>query len=147
VEMDAGHARGGGLRYALRGLTAQLAAPQGFTLSIGGTLAATVGQRGVSDLFDVWLYVMGAGLSFCLLALMSGSALRAGPGRGVPVSRAAVLNVLPVVVVPAAVGCAALITSRPFGFLAAGALASGVYVTLLGFIAMRASRRLSRDEH
>jgi hypothetical protein len=90
---------------------------------------------------------MGAGLSFCLLALMSGSALRAGPGRGVPVSRAAALNVLPVVVVPAAVGCAALITSRPFGFLAAGALASGAYVTLLGFIAMRASRRLSRDEH
>jgi len=139
----AGRAGDGGLRAAVRRLTIQLAAPQGFTLSIGGTLAATVGQRGASDLLDVWLFVMGAGLSFCLLALMSGSALRGAP-RGVPVSGAAVLNVLPVVVVPTAVGCAALVAPRPLGFLAAGALASGVYVTLLGVIAMRASRRLSR---
>jgi hypothetical protein len=49
----------GGLRCAVRGLTAQLAAAQGFTLSIGGTLAATIGQRGGSDLFDVWLFVAG----------------------------------------------------------------------------------------
>ena len=34
----------GGLRCAVRGLTAQLAAPQGFTLSIGGTLVTEAGS-------------------------------------------------------------------------------------------------------
>jgi hypothetical protein len=133
---NTGRPRGDGLGYAVRGLTVQLAVPQGFTLSIGGTLAAAIGQRGTSDLFDVWLYVVGAGLSFCLLALASGSALGARAGRTGSVSRATVLNVLPVVVVPAAVGAAALIASRPFAFLVAGAVASGAYVTLLGIVTM-----------
>ena len=44
----------GGLRGAVRCLTAQLAVPQGFTLSVGGTLAATIGQHGTPGPFDVW---------------------------------------------------------------------------------------------
>ena len=129
-----------GLRWAVRGLTAQLAVPQGFTLSVGGTLAATIGQHGTPGLFDVWLFAVGAGASYCLLAMLSGSATRSGPPDHVPPSRALVLNVLPVVVIPTAVGCAALVPSRPLAFLLAGALASGLYVVLLGVIAAYARR-------
>jgi hypothetical protein len=133
-----------GLRWAVRGLTAQLAVPQGFTLSVGGTLAATIGQHGTPGLFDVWLFALGAGVSFCLLALMSGSATRSSPADRVPLSRALVLNVLPVVVIPTAVGCAALVPSRPLDFLLAGALASGLYVVWLGVIAAFGRGRSSR---
>lgn len=125
----------GGLRGAVRGLTAQLAVPQGFTLSAGGTLAATIGQHGTPGLFDVWLFAVGAGVSFCLLAMLSGSASRVASAGQVALSRAMVLNVLPVVVIPAAVGCAALVPSRPVSFLLAGGLASGLYVVLLAAVA------------
>lgn len=67
--------------------------------------------------------------------MLSGSALRAGPAGQIPLSRAMVLNVSPVVVIPAAVGCAALVPSRPLRFLLAGALASGLYVVVLGVVA------------
>ena len=61
-----------------------------------------------------------------------------GAARGLTahtLSRAMVLNVLPVVVIPAAVGCAALVPSRPVSFLLAGGLASGLYVVLLAVVA------------
>jgi hypothetical protein len=127
--------REGGLRRVVRGLTVQLAVPQGFTLSVGGTLAVTIGQHGTPGLLDVWLFAVGAGVSFCLLAVLSGSALQGGPVEQVSLPRAAVLNVLPVVVIPAAVGCAALVSSQQLDFLLAGALASGLYVLLLGLVA------------
>ena len=74
-------------------------------------------------------------MSFCLLAVLSGSAIHGGPAAQVSLSRAAVLNVLPVAVIPAAVGCAVLVPSRLLDFLLAGALASGLYVVLLGLVA------------
>jgi hypothetical protein len=125
----------GGLRRVMRGLTVQLAVPQGFTLSVGGTLAVTIGQHGTPTLWDVWLFAVGAGVSFCLIAVLSGSAQRPGSAGHVSLSRAAVLNVLPVIVIPAAVGLAVLVPSRQWDFLIAGALASGLYVVLLGLVA------------
>ena len=125
--------------YALRsvvcGLTTLLVVPQGFTLSVSGTLAAAIVQRGAVAVIDIWLFAVGAGVSFCLLALMSGSVSRSGPRPPLALSRVAVLNVVPVAVIPAAVQCAALVADRGLSFLLAGALATVLYVALLGCVA------------
>ena len=123
------------LRSAVCSLTTVLVVPQGFTLSVSGTLAATIVQRGAVAVIDIWLFVVGAALSFCLLALVSGGVARSGARPQLALSGVAMLNVLPVAVIPAAVQCAALIADRGLGFLLAGALATGLYIGLLGVVA------------
>lgn len=91
------HAR---LGFSVRGLTSMLVIPQGFTLSIAGTLAGTIGQRGITRLRDVWLFVVGAGFSFCLLAIASGNARNDSPSRPLPIFGKATLNILPIAGVP-----------------------------------------------
>lgn len=111
-----------------------LVVPQGFTLSVSGTLAATIVQRGAATVTDIWLFAVGAGLSFCLLALMSGSVARSGTRPQLVLSRVAMLNVLPVAVIPAATQCAALVADRGLSFLLAGPLATGFFVAPLGVV-------------
>ena len=115
----------------LRGTTSMLAAPQGFTLSVAGTLAATIGQRDVAGLLEVWLFVVGGSAGFCLVAVAGGVLHRPGPRGGLSVSRRAVLNVAPVAVVPVAVGGSLRIPSDPLAFLVAGGLATTCYVVML----------------
>jgi hypothetical protein len=125
---------------ALRDLTALLAVPQGFTLSVSGTLAACIGQRGTAALLDVWLFAIGAAVGFCSLALLTARAPRSAPNGTIDMSRVAVLNALPVVVIPAAVGATVWIASTAVAFLVAGALTAGLYVALLACVVARVRR-------
>lgn len=116
----------------LRGTLTMLAAPQGFTLSIAGTLAATIGQRGVPGLLPVWLFVVGSSAGFCLLALAVGAASRARAELAAGgLSGRAVLNAAPLAVVPFAVGGSSWIPNALGAYVAAGALATTSYVVIL----------------
>ncbi|MGE3286189.1 MAG: hypothetical protein AB7J32_08810 [Pseudonocardia sp.] len=134
-------ARGvGGLRAATREAGLLLGVPQGFTLSVAGTLAAVVGQRGMPGPWPAWLFVTGAGLGFCAVLLAVGAhhepAVRPVGGlRG-----GAVYNLLPVAVVPAAVLGTAWIAAAAVAFFAAGAIAVVSYLVLLGILGRLASR-------
>lgn len=129
-------------RGAVRMVATTLIVPQGFTLSIAGTLAATINHRGRAELLDVWLFLVGAGFVFCLLALVSGCTSRTADSRGGPISGVAVVNVVPVAAMPAAVVGAAWIPADGPGFLTAGALAVVLYVTALaGLVAISGDDR------
>ena len=129
------------LGFSVRGLTSTLVVPQGFTLSIAGTLAGTIGQRGTTRLLDVWLFVVGAGFSFCLLAIVSGNVRNDSPSRPLPIFGKATLNILPIAVMPAAVVSAGRIANSAAGFFVAGALATGLYVGLLAIVLWLTARR------
>ena len=127
--------------FALRDLTSALVVPQGFTLSIAGTLAGTIGQRGIPHIFDVWMFVVGAGLSFCVLAILSGNTRGSARPRPLSISGKATLNLVPIAVMPGAVVGAGFIPNPSVGFLVAGVLASGLYVALLAVVLRLATRR------
>lgn len=130
----------GGLRAATREAGLLLGAPQGFTLSVAGTLAAVVGQRGMPGPWPAWLFVTGAGLGYCAVLLAAGAhhERAARPTRGL--RGGAVFNLLPVVVVPAAVLGTAWIAAATVAFFLAGAIAVTSYVVLLGGLARLTSR-------
>lgn len=85
---------------AVRGLAHMLAVPQGFTLSVTGTFAITLGHRGFPGPVVIWLFIATAGLGFCGITLICG-AQREAPGRPVSIAGLAMMNLLPAVVVPA----------------------------------------------
>lgn len=125
------------MRVAVRDLTRMLVVPHGFTLSIAGTLAATVADRGGAGVMDVWLFVLGAGLGFCALAAVSGAAT-SRPGRRASEPPAAtgavVFNLAPLAVVPGAGLGSSWTASHGLGFLLAGLIATIAYVALLGLV-------------
>jgi hypothetical protein len=82
------------LLASARGLSHLLVAPQGFTLSIAGTLAISV-QRHAPDAFAIWMFVLGGGLAFCATALTVG-ALRETMTLPVNFVGLALLNLVPV---------------------------------------------------
>lgn len=115
-------------QVALRGMTQMLVVPQGFSLSVTGVFAVTVGHRGFPGPVVIWLFIVGAGLGFCGVALASG-AHRATSSRPVPIVGMAMVNLLPVLVVPAACSTSWWISDKPACFLVAGACGSVFYLT------------------
>jgi hypothetical protein len=87
------------------------------------------------------LFVAGAGCSFSLLAIASGNARNDSPLRTLPIFGKATLNILPIVVMPAAVVSASRIANSAAGFFVAGALATGLYVGLLAIVLWLTARR------
>jgi hypothetical protein len=121
-----------------------LAVPQGFTLSIAGTAAATVGHHGYQGFLAIWLFIVGASTGYGLLALFTRTHTRVA-AAGNPLNGVALLNVLPVVVVPAAYGASAWISNVSVEFAAAGLFAVVAYVCLLAILVTAVGRRMLRE--
>jgi hypothetical protein len=131
-----GPRRLGTWQVAVRGITRMLVVPQGFSLSVTGVFAITVGHRGFPGPVVIWLFTVGAGLGFCGVALASG-AHRETSSRPVSIVGMAVMNLLPALVVPAACSASWWISDKPACFLVAGACGSVFYLTgLAAFIAI-----------
>jgi hypothetical protein len=125
----------GGLRATTREAGLQLGVPQGFTLSVAGTLAALAGQRGMPGPWPAWLFVTGGGLGFCAVLLAVGAHHDRAAGSTGGLRGRAVFNLLPVAVVPAAVLGTAWIAADTLAFFVAGAVVVVAYVVLLGALA------------
>jgi hypothetical protein len=126
---------------AIRGITHMLVIPQGFTLSVTGVFAITVGHRGFPAPIVIWLFIIGAGFGFCCVTLASG-AHRETSSRPVSIVGMAMTNLLPAVVVPAACSTSWWISDKSVGFLTAGACASVFYLAgLAAFIVILHARR------
>jgi hypothetical protein len=100
-------------RGGIRGITQMLVVPQGFTLSVTGVFAVTIGHRGFPGPAGIWLFVTGAGAAFCGVGLVSG-AFRETSNRPVSITGLALANLLPAAVVPALAPAAGLATLRRY---------------------------------
>ncbi len=116
-------------RDALIGLSHMLAMPQGFTLSVAGTVAIMIGHRGFPGPLAVWLFVVGAAGAFSAIAVVVGAHLEPS-NNPVTVVGLALLNVTPVVIVPLACLIAWWIPGDAAAFAVAGAATSGLYVVM-----------------
>ncbi|HJQ44219.1 MAG TPA: hypothetical protein VJ831_14115 [Jatrophihabitantaceae bacterium] len=124
---DSGALKPSAMRTNVRGLSHMLAAPQGFTLSIAGTLAITVGHQHPSGWVPVWLFVVGAGVAFCATALIAG-ALRETMPMPVSFLGLALLNLVPAGVVPLATATSWWIDGDSLAFFVAG------FVAVIGYV-------------
>jgi hypothetical protein len=119
---------------AIRGISHMLVVPQGFSLSVTGVFAITLGHRGFPGPAVIWLFMVGAGFGFCCLTLASG-AHRETSSQPVSIVGMAMTNLLPAVVVPAACTASWWIGDKPACFLIAGACACVFYLAgLAAFI-------------
>lgn len=114
------------LRDSLRTTARTLTVPQGFTLSVAGASIALIGQKGYPGLLSVWLFLLGAALSFGLCALISG-AHRAVTSSAAPASGGAIFNLAPLVVVPLSAYAGGFIDDARLAFFACGAITVGGY--------------------
>jgi hypothetical protein len=85
-----------------------------------------MGQWGYPGLLPNWLFLLGAGVSFTLCAVISG-AHRTHPSYEAPPTGAAVFNLTPLVVVPLSVSVVGFVGDRRLAFFACGALTVGAY--------------------
>ncbi len=104
-----------------------LVVPQGFTLSVTGVFAITLGHLGYPGPAGIWLFVAGAAAGFCGVTLASG-AHREVSNRAVSITGPALLNLLPILVIPTACGATWWVSSDSVAFLAAGICAAALYV-------------------
>jgi len=108
-----------------------LVVPQGFTLSVAGVLAITIGHRGSPGLLAIWLFVTGASIGFCTITLVSGAHTE-DSNRPVSIVGMALMNLLPILVVPAACSASWWVGNKSAAFLAAGFCATVLYVGGVG---------------
>src|SRR4029077_5798882 len=128
------------LRSNVRGLAHQLAAPQGFTLSIAGTLAISIARHPAPRASAIWLFVLGAGVAFCISALVVG-AHRESMTMPVSFLGIALLNLVPVAVVPVAAAAGWWIHNDRVALLVSGTSAVIAYVWgLAAFLVLAGSR-------
>lgn len=120
---------------SLRDIARHMVVPQGFTLSIAGTIATLVGRRHDTAPLTVWLFIVGAGVGYVLVSLVSGSHRGAASPGSLSIEGVRVLNLVPVVVVPLATWTADLIPYTPAAFACGGFVAVAAYfVGLWGFL-------------
>lgn len=103
--------------------------PQGFTLSVAGTLATMICQRSDISPCAIWLFVVGAGCSYGLINLTSKPG--GEPTARNPVGGFRLVNLTPILVVPIATRSAGLIHCTPAAFACAGFVVVTVYVGAL----------------
>lgn len=113
-----------------RGAVQMLVGPQGFTLSVGGTLAVLIGRRGYPGVVGIWPFVIAAGVGFAVAARATAADSHdEGGGRIVGPS---VYNFTPVVIVPVVPTVAAWLPNDDLAFALAGALVTSSYVACFG---------------
>jgi hypothetical protein len=123
---------GAGLAATVGGIVQQIVIPQGFTLSITGTIAIMNGHRVQAGPIAIWLFILGAGAGYSAAALVGGAHRRFASSRPQPITGVPVLNVVPVIVVPVAVAAAWWIPDPRVAFAAAGFVATAGYVGAFG---------------
>lgn len=131
---------------ALRGVTHQVALPQGFTLSVTGTFGTVIGQRGFPGPLAVWMFVLGAGLALTAIVIATG-AHRARHVQHFRVSGLALINITPLGVVPLASVCSWWIGNDNIALLSAGLAAVSLYLAgtaLVVVLLQRAAAARSR---
>lgn len=107
-----------------------LVIPQGYTLSIAGSFAVTVGRYGFPSALNAWGFVLGAVVAFVALAVLARGSL-GGSIAMLPMGLRALINVVPLIVVLGVAGVVALMPSPALAFPLAGSVAAGGYVLLL----------------
>lgn len=107
-----------------------LVIPQGYTLSIAGSLAVAVRRYGFPSDLEAWGFVAGAVLAFVVLAIIAHGVLR-GSIATLPMGLRALINVVPLIVVLVVVWLVGLMASASIGFPLAGLIGAGGYVVLL----------------
>lgn len=107
-----------------------LTVPNGFTLTVGGMLAITIGDRGYSGMLPIWLFVAVGSFGFCVLALASLAHQRPPTTNARPTWGLAVFNLVPVAIIPADYLATHWISSTSWAFLLAGLLAVVLYVVV-----------------
>lgn len=107
-----------------------LVIPQGYTLSIAGSFAVTVGRYGFPAALNAWGFVLGAVVAFVALAILARGSL-GGSIAMLPMGLRALINVVPLIVVLGVAGVVALMPSPALAFPLAGLVAAGGYVLLL----------------
>lgn len=103
-----------------------LVIPQGYTLSVGGTLAILLDRHPRPGAVPIWLFVVGAVVGFVLVARASNAhrdraALTAAAGKQL-------FNAAPVLVVPLVVLATCWVEQPLAAFPAAGLACSSTYV-------------------
>lgn len=132
---------GGPTTPALMGdIVRHIMVPQGFTLSVAGTLATMICQRTDITPFAIWLFVVGSGCSYGLITV--GSRAGAEPTTN-PAERAHIVNLTPIIVVPITTMSARLIHYTPAAFACAGFVTVLVYVGVLSSF-LRLTYRVGR---
>jgi len=111
------------VRDHLQRMTAQIAVPFGFTLTISGVIISSAARWHSPGMWDAWLFVAGAFCAHLVLTLVARVRTRPADGQS-PL----LINVVPLIAVPLAVGGSEWIESRELGYLAAGFLGCGLYV-------------------
>jgi hypothetical protein len=118
------------MRSSLRLVSQTLVVPQGFTLSIAGTLATLVGERGYPGAFGIWLFVLAAGLAFCWV--VGGAGLHRDPeARPDPITGRATFNLAPAAVVPCVYWLQKAVGNDRLAFLLSGFVAVALYLVVL----------------
>lgn len=112
----------------IQGLTHTLVLPQGFTLSVAGVLAITIGHRGYPGPVALWLFVVAAGCGFSFLAVASG-AHREPTHRPMVITGFALVNLTPGVVVPVGASSGWWIVDVRLSFAVVG------FVTVVAYLA------------
>ena len=117
---------------AVRDIARHMVIPQGFTLSVGGTIATLVGERADTRPLAIWLFVTGAGVGYGLIGIASGAHRRTVPSATLTINGLRLLNavplVVPILVVPVATSIANQIPYTPVAFACAGFLAVAGYI-------------------
>lgn len=117
-------------REGLTGLIQTLSIPYGFTLSIAGTVAITLGHTGNPGPLPLWLFVVGGAMGFCFLVLASRAHRPQQPGP-VTARGLALLNVMPVLTVPVGVGVSWWISNDYLAYAMAGLVTVPTYLLLV----------------
>ena len=116
---------------SVRGITHMLVVPQGFTLSIAGVLALTIGHHGFPGVLAIWLFTAGGSIGFCGITLAT-RAHTESSNRHVSIVGLALMNLLPILVVPAACAASWWVGDKSAAFLIAGFCGTVLYVGGLG---------------
>lgn len=114
----------------LRKTVSSLTVPQGYTLSIAGTLAVAGHRYGPPTLVEGWFFVLGAVVVFLALAAFSVRDGSRSPDTVVTSGRLA-FNAVPLASMAAGAGTSCAIPWSPVGYPAAGIVAVLAYVLLV----------------
>lgn len=118
--------------FIARALTT-LVIPQGYTLSIAGSIAVGVRRYGFPTTISTIAFVAGAVAAFVLLGGLVATKLR-NPAD-IRLSFWACVNVMPIVTIAIVIGGVQIIPNPAAGFAVAGFLAAGSYIALVsGFL-------------
>ena len=119
--------------------------PQGFTLSVAGSLSITIAHHGSLGIWEAWLFVVGAGMGFLVMTLASGAHRRRHVRTSLTVTGWALLNLVPAVVVPIAGVISWSVANVAAAAFVAGPVTTAAYVTALAwFIQLTTPRK--RDQ-